>query len=74
MLGRERVSIQPRSGWIDNVGKREKRRRVRLNSKVLQVLQGDPLTLAAGSALLGKRGPYTTRGTGYFLQKLGRWF
>jgi site-specific recombinase XerC len=65
--------MQPRSGWIDVIGKREKHRRVPLNSEARQALLAiRPEGTAEGSVFLGKRGSYTTRGIRYLLQELGR--
>jgi site-specific recombinase XerC len=66
---------QPRSGWIDILGKGDKRRRLPLNGearKALEAIQPRPAEQASGAIFRGKRGPYTARGVEYLLAELGR--
>jgi len=69
------VHLQPRSGWIDVVGKGDKHRRLPLNAdarKALEAIQPRPADNAAGALFRGKRGPYTARGIEYLLAEIGR--
>ncbi len=68
----ERVTIQPRSGWLDVVGKRGKHRRVPLNAEARAALLAIHGPGATGAVFRGKRGPYTARGIHYLLAELGR--
>jgi site-specific recombinase XerC len=71
----ERVRLQPRSGWIDVVGKGDKHRHLPLNGearKALEAIQPEPPEQASGAIFRGKRGPYTARGVQYLLAELGR--
>jgi site-specific recombinase XerD len=71
-LNWERVSIQPRSGWLQIVGKRQKHRRIPLNAEAREALLAMRPQDAAGAVFRGKRGPYTPRGIHYLLAELGR--
>jgi len=70
------VHMQPRSGWIDIVGKGDKHRRLPLNveaRKALLAIRPQPAGDDVGSAMFrGKRGPYTARGIEYLVAELGR--
>src|ERR1700674_590256 len=71
----ERVRLQPRSGWIDVVGKGDKRRRLPLNAearKALEAVQPTSADDAGGVVFRGKRGPYTARGIEYLVAEVGR--
>ncbi len=71
----ESVRLLPRSGWIDDVGKGDKHRRLPLNREArmaLGVIQPKPPEPASGAIFRGKRGPYTARGIEYVLAELGR--
>lgn len=68
----ERVTIQPRSGWLDVVGKRGKHRRVPLNAEARAALMAVRTGASTGAVFRGKRGPYTARGIHYLLATLGR--
>jgi len=68
----EQLSLQPRSGWADVVGKRQKRRRVPLNVEARQALLAILPASPSGPVFRGKRGPYTQRGIHYLLAELGR--
>jgi len=71
----QRVRLQPRSGWIDVVGKGDKRRRLPLNAearKALEAIQPAPADNGVGALFRGKRGPYTARGIEYLLAELGQ--
>lgn len=67
----ERVTLQPRSGWLDVVGKRGKHRRVSLNAEARAAVQMRGAN-AAGAVFRGKRGPDTTRSMQYLFAELGR--
>ena len=69
------VTLQARSGWIDIVGKGDKRRRLPLNAearKALDAIRPIPLDDAGSAVFCGKRGPYTARGIEYLVAELGR--
>lgn len=67
------VNLQPRSGWIDVIGKGDKRRRLPLNSEARKVLDAIlPTPADNGAIFCGKRGPYTARGIEYLVAELGR--
>jgi integrase/recombinase XerD len=69
------VHLQPRSGWIDVVGKGDKHRRLPLNAdarNALEAIQSTPADFAVGAVFRGKRGPYTARGIEYLVAELGR--
>jgi site-specific recombinase XerD len=68
----ERVTIEPRSGWLDVVGKRGKHRRVPLNAEARAALLAIRCDAATGAIFHGKRGPYTARGIHYLVAELGR--
>ena len=68
----EQLSLQPRSGCADIVGKRQKRRRVPLNVEARQSLLAIRPASPTGPVFCGKRGPYTQRGIHYLLAELGR--
>jgi len=71
----QRIQLQARSGWIDVVGKGDKRRRLPLNAearKALEAIQPVPVADIGGAVLRGKRGPYTARGIEYLVAELGR--
>jgi site-specific recombinase XerD len=68
----ERVTLQPRSGWLDVIGKRGKHRRVPLNAEARAALQAIHAPGATGAVFHGKRGPYTARGIHYLVAELGR--
>jgi len=71
----QRVHLQPRSGWIDVVGKGDKHRRLPLNAearKTLEAIQPTFSEYAVGAVFRGKRGPYTARGIEYLVAELGR--
>ncbi len=68
----EQVLLQPRSGWTDVVGKREKRRRVPLNAEARAALLAIRPEISTGPVFRGKRGAYTARGIHYLLAELGR--
>jgi integrase/recombinase XerC len=71
----EGVQLQPRSGWIDVVGKGDKHRRLPLNSdarQALEALQAEIRGQPSGPIFRGKRGPYTARGVEYVVAELGR--
>jgi site-specific recombinase XerC len=57
------MDLQTRSGWIDVVGKGDKRRRLPLNAEARKALEAIRPTPAAddavGAVFRGKRGPYT---------------
>jgi integrase len=67
----QHVEVRARSGWINVVGKDDKRRRLSLNAearKALELIQPTPAEYAAvGTIFLGKRGPYTARGIEYLV-------
>lgn len=66
------VSIQPRSGWLEVVGKGSKHRRVPLNVEARQALTAIAPESATGAVFRGRRGPYTARGIEHLLAELGR--
>jgi len=69
------VHVQPRSGWIDIVGKGDKHRRLPLNVEARKALEGirpQPAGNDVGAVFCGKRGPYTARGIEYLVAELGR--
>jgi site-specific recombinase XerD len=71
----EGVHLQPRSGWIDVVGKGDKHRRLPLNRDAGQALEAVRVQLPgqpSGAIFRGKRGPYTARGIEYVVAELGR--
>jgi integrase/recombinase XerD len=71
----QRIHIHARSGWIEVVGKGDKRRRLPLNvdaRKALEGIQPVPADHAVGAVFRGKRGPYTARGIEYLVAALGR--
>jgi integrase/recombinase XerD len=74
----QRVQIHARSGWIDVVGKGEKRRRLPLNVEARTALEAiQPVSVVSvddhdGALFRGKRGPYTARGIEYLVAELGR--
>jgi integrase len=71
----QQVNLKARSGWIDVVGKGEKRRRLPLNveaRKALEAIQPVPVDDVGGAVFRGKRGPYTARGIEYLVAELGR--
>jgi integrase/recombinase XerC len=57
----ERVTIQPRAGWLEVVGKRDKHRRVPFNAEARAALLAIRGGAATGAIFCGKRGPYTAR-------------
>ena len=74
-LAWQRVNLQPRSGWIDVVGKGDKHRRLPLNAEAriaLEAIQPTPPDNAVDAVFRGKRGPYTARGIEYLVAELGR--
>jgi integrase/recombinase XerC len=74
-LAWDRVRLQPRSGWIDIIGKGDKHRRLPLNieaRKALEAIQAERLNDVGGALFRGKRGPYTARGIEYLVAELGR--
>jgi integrase/recombinase XerD len=74
-LNWQRVHLQPRSGWIDVVGKGDKHRRLPLNvegRKALEAIQPTAPDDTVGAVFRGKRGPYTARGIEYLVAELGR--
>jgi integrase/recombinase XerC len=71
----QRVHLQARSGWIDVIGKGDKRRRLPLNAearKALEAIQPSPADHVVDAVFRGKRGPYTARGIEYLVAELGR--
>lgn len=71
----QRVQIHARSGWIDVVGKGEKRRRLPLNVEArtaLEAIQSVSVDDHDSALFRGKRGPYTARGIEYLVAELGR--
>jgi site-specific recombinase XerD len=68
----DRVTLQPRSGWLDVVGKRGKHRRVPLNAEARAALLAIRDPVATGAVFRGKRGTYTARGVQYLVAELGR--
>ena len=71
----EGVRLQPRSGWIDVVGKSDKHRRLPLNNEARQTLEALQIGMVGqprGPIFRGKRGPYTARGIEYVVAELGR--
>jgi len=71
----QRVNFRAHSGWIDIVGKGDKRRRLPLNveaRKALEAIQPVPVDDVEGAVFRGKRGPYTARGIEYLVAELGR--
>jgi integrase len=69
----ERVSSQPRSGWLEVVGQpRGEHRRVPLTAEARAALLAIRAEPATGRVFRGKRGPYTARGLRYLLAGLGR--
>jgi site-specific recombinase XerD len=75
-LTRQHVEVRVRSGWINVVGKGDRRRRLPLNAearKALETIRPTPAEYAAvDAAFLGKCGPYTARGIEYLVAELGR--
>jgi integrase/recombinase XerD len=75
-LAWQRVHLQERSGWIDIVGKGDKRRRLPLNAEARKALDAilptTTLDHTGGAVFCGKRGPYTARGIEYLVADLGR--
>jgi len=70
-----RIQLHARSGWIDVVGKGDKRRRLPLNAearKALEAILPVPVNDIGGAVFRGKRGPYTARGIEYLVAELGR--
>jgi len=64
------VHLHPRSGWINVVGKGDKRRRLPLNAEArnsLEAICPTPSESAVGTVFRGKRGPYTARGIEYLV-------
>jgi site-specific recombinase XerD len=75
MLTWQRIQLQARSGWIDVVGRGDKRRKLPLNAdarKALAAIQPTRANDADGAVFRGKRGPYTARGIEYVVAELGR--
>ncbi len=71
----QRANLKARSGWIDVVGKGEKRRRLPLNveaRKALEAIQPMRVDDVDGAVFRGKRGPYTARGIEYLVAEVGR--
>jgi len=67
--------VRAHPGWIDVVGKGEKRRRLPLNveaRKALEAIQRVPVDAVGGAVFRGKRGPYTARGIEYLVAELAR--
>jgi integrase/recombinase XerD len=68
----QRVQVHARSGWIDVVGKGDKRRRLPLNVEARKALEAIQPTPAVDAVFRGKRGPYSARGVEYLVAELGR--
>jgi site-specific recombinase XerD len=71
----QRIHVQARSGWIEVVGKGDKRRRLPLNAEVrkaLEAIQRAPMDDDVDTVFRGKRGPYAARGIEYLVAELGR--
>jgi integrase/recombinase XerD len=71
----QRIQLHARSGWIDVVGKGDKRRRLPLNVEArtaLEAIQPAPVADVGGAVFRGKRGRYTARGIEYLVAELGR--
>ena len=73
----QRIQLHARSGWIDVIGKGDKRRRLPLNveaRKALEAIQPVPVddVDVGGAVFRGKRGAYAARGIEYLVAELGR--